>query len=479
MIPAEILPYIPLIILVAQVIAFLLIGTFILKTFFGAKSYIIASMLRSEKIVSVFDKFVPFKTFFNFISDAGLIIGFGTVALDSLYFYKYKRTLRIVLNAFSFIIFFVLAFLFFNPFSGNSMVPGFDPLILATILAFSFALFGISGFMLVTLAVNALDIVQKILLGVRACPGVAPLIPGVRIPGVPFFVPEHGWISLFIILVIHEGFHGVLSRVSKINVKSAGLLLAGLLPIGAFVEPDEKQLNKLPDKEQLRIFSAGASANIFTGFVFMLIALLLFSLVLASTIDGLNEIRKESIDSVIIGDVSEKIEFCGNTFEASAFGNIDINSQIISINKIKINETRDAMTVLASDRFKGIEIELITPAGEDKNVSLEPNEIGSYGFSIEEKTKPDYSFPEDYEQKAALISLGQSFFAWLIILSFLLGLVNFLPVSFFDGGRISTIFLKNYFFTKKKVEERKKVIAKSLLILTIILLILNALPLFI
>jgi membrane-associated protease RseP (regulator of RpoE activity) len=51
-----------------------------------------------------------------------------------------------------------------------------------------------------------------------------------------------------------------MSRAEKIRVKSAGILLLFVLP-GAFVEPDEKQLNKSKLITKLRVFSSGSLAN--------------------------------------------------------------------------------------------------------------------------------------------------------------------------------------------------------------------------
>jgi len=77
--------------------------------------------------------------------------------------------------------------------------------------------------------------------------------------------------ALVVVIVVHEGAHGVLSRAEGITVKNSGLLLLLVIP-GAFVEPDDEQLGKAKKVTQLRILSAGVSANFTVGLaVFLLL----------------------------------------------------------------------------------------------------------------------------------------------------------------------------------------------------------------
>ncbi len=82
------------------------------------------------------------------------------------------------------------------------------------------------------------------------------------IPGVNPFVPLwYGIIALIITLVVHEGGHGVLARANNLKVKSLGLLYV-IVPIGAFVEPDEEEMAVATRRKRLRVFAAGATVNI-------------------------------------------------------------------------------------------------------------------------------------------------------------------------------------------------------------------------
>jgi len=110
-------------------------------------------------------------------------------------------------------------------------------------------------------------------------PGIQPVLP-IEAKGV-FFVPFLYWIlSIFILAVIHEFAHGVLAKAHKIPVKSSGFaFLCVLLPIipAAFVEPDEKVVNKRPYRQQWGVFAAGPVSNL----LFALLMLGVFTLIFA------------------------------------------------------------------------------------------------------------------------------------------------------------------------------------------------------
>jgi membrane-associated protease RseP (regulator of RpoE activity) len=91
-------------------------------------------------------------------------------------------------------------------------------------------------------------------------------------------IPFWFWIVIIAsIMFPHEISHGIISRVEKIKVKSAGVLLLAVIP-GAFVEPDEKQIKKSKMITKLRIFAAGSFANIvIAGLVFLLVSSVLWN----------------------------------------------------------------------------------------------------------------------------------------------------------------------------------------------------------
>ncbi|MBW3003849.1 site-2 protease family protein, partial [Candidatus Woesearchaeota archaeon] len=122
-----------------------------------------------------------------------------------------------------------------------------------------------------------IDNMYKLLAVPDTAAGVSIVLPGVPIPGSPIFIPFwSGIISIFIIAAVHEFSHGIVAKRFKVAVKNSGIVFFGPL-IGAFVEPDEKQLANISKKKQLAMFAAGSWSNI----ILALVALLLLSFVVA------------------------------------------------------------------------------------------------------------------------------------------------------------------------------------------------------
>ena len=83
------------------------------------------------------------------------------------------------------------------------------------------------------------------------------------------------WLGLLATMVVHEFGHAVLCRVEGIRVKSMGILMA-VIPIGAFVEPDEEDQEKTKGLKKMRMFGAGITNNILLGLAcFALVVFLL------------------------------------------------------------------------------------------------------------------------------------------------------------------------------------------------------------
>ena len=85
------------------------------------------------------------------------------------------------------------------------------------------------------------------------------------IPGVNDFLPLSAApeivFGLLVGLVVHEGGHGLLCRVEDIEIESMGLALLTVVPLGAFVEPDEENRQRADRGGQTRMFAAGVTNN--------------------------------------------------------------------------------------------------------------------------------------------------------------------------------------------------------------------------
>jgi membrane-associated protease RseP (regulator of RpoE activity) len=79
-------------------------------------------------------------------------------------------------------------------------------------------------------------------------------------------------IGLVVAVVAHELFHGILSSVGKIKLRSIGLLLL-VVPIGAFVEPDEDALKATKRTNRLKVYASGPATNAILAALFLAILL--------------------------------------------------------------------------------------------------------------------------------------------------------------------------------------------------------------
>jgi len=104
---------------------------------------------------------------------------------------------------------------------------------------------------------------------VLVIPGINPLLPiGYTI------------IAIIIAVVFHEFSHGISASSSGVDIKSLGIL-AFIIPVGAFVEPDEEQLDKIERRKRMRVFASGPAMNFFIS----IISLLIFSTVLMGSVN--------------------------------------------------------------------------------------------------------------------------------------------------------------------------------------------------
>ncbi len=246
---------------------------------------------------------------------------------------------------------------------------------------------------------------------------VSPILPGIKVPGSDFFLPFwHGIIALFLLLVIHEGAHGIISRVHKVKVESTGVGLLAILPF-AFVKPNENQVKKLSASKRIAMYAAGPFANITTAA--LALGLLLFGvmplLIGAYDVSGLN----------VLG-VTEG-------FPAENAG-LESGDTITFIDNIPISETDLAYEALLS-KTPGNEMILTLDSGEDLNMLAAENPDdptdGHYGFNFEGILEK-----KEHAWYAEILSIFKDFLYFFITLSLGVGLFNLLPLGPLDGGKM-------------------------------------------
>ncbi len=105
-------------------------------------------------------------------------------------------------------------------------------------------------------------------------PPLMPLIPylpeAFNISFLPPFYFTYWIIAIAIIAVFHEFSHGIYMKLYGVKIKSTGFGFLGPF-LAAFVEQDEKDMEKKPKYEQIVILTAGVFANLILAVIFLLL----------------------------------------------------------------------------------------------------------------------------------------------------------------------------------------------------------------
>jgi len=250
-------------------------------------------------------------------------------------------------------------------------------------------------------------------------PSVSLVIPGVEVPGSPIFIPFiYGIIGLATVIIVHEFSHGILARVEKINIKSIGLLLFAVLP-GAFVEPDEEDMEKAKKISRMRVYTAGSVANISLFVVAFLIMTLISSFVIPGTFheDGIE------IQRIVGGSPADNILKSGMIIE--------------SINGYKITDG-DSYFKAVSNLKPGGMVNITTNTGTyNFTAGKNPNNasIGYMGVSGIKHYQIDSGVANIFGNQLPWIWFElHDLFMWIGFLNLAVGLFNLLPMKPLDGG---------------------------------------------
>jgi membrane-associated protease RseP (regulator of RpoE activity) len=248
------------------------------------------------------------------------------------------------------------------------------------------------------------------------------LIPGVTLtsaPAITYFL-----LSIPVVLVIHEGAHGIVAALEKIKIKTGGFAIFVALFAG-FVEPDEEEFEKAKKISKLRVIGAGATSNV------------LFAIVLGSIM----------LTNPIFGMVLESIPLFGDAM-LNTFYELSQGVLIISIME---NSGAEQAGLLANDVITTInDVAIRGPAdfpalnpGETASVSiLRDGQALEFGLEV-------MADPQDPERGLIGITRDNSipykpvmnFIDWSNV-DFNVS-INMLPLPILDGGKfIHTIIDK-------------------------------------
>jgi len=250
--------------------------------------------------------------------------------------------------------------------------------------------------------------------------GISLVIPGVKIPGSPLTPPLIiGWIALFAVILVHEFSHGVVSIAHHVKVKSSGIVFFGPL-MGAFVEPDEKEMAKKHETAQYSIFAAGPWSNV----ILALCAMLLLSFAVAPTIDVLTTPTGFSVSTVQDGYPAQLAGLPNNTL-ITAINNVTITDAqgfVNVLSKVSPKET----VVITGDK----EYTITTVAHPDDTTKAY---LGISGF----ENQVTHTYPGIFSTIGlAILQVVKDILSWIGLLSLGIGLANLLPLGPVDGGRM-------------------------------------------
>ena len=260
------------------------------------------------------------------------------------------------------------------------------------------------------------------------------LIPGVTLTSASSIM--YFLLSIPIVLVIHEGAHGIVAALERIKIKTGGFAVFIALFAG-FVEPDEDEFKKAKRVSKLRVIGAGATSNVI--FAFALGAILLtnpfFALVMPEPLLGWFYELPEGVLvlSIIEGSGAESVgmqtgDIITSINDKGILSPVDF-PQLAPGQNAQVEILRDGQQILFDVP--------ITPSPDDPERGL----IGIMRDNSLAYT-PVMNFIEWNDPAVSM------FLLWLWMISFFIGIINMLPLPILDGGKFIHSILE------EKISER-------------------------
>jgi len=330
-------------------------------------------------------------------------------------------------------------------------------------------------------------------------------------------------VVLAIIAVSHEFAHGIFARLNKVKIHSTGFAFMGPF-LGAFVEQDDKQMNKAKKFSQLSILAAGTFANIIMTILFLLIMWLFFVSTFApagvifntyaletlpvSQLSYGNSSLLDSINTIPVNNSLIPLIYKNMTYytaSLSAHQAIQANSNYIMVyenspafqarlsgaithvngnpvrsyeelkNAILSSRPGDTLSIktIKGREIKDYEIKLAEKNGQAYlGIGILPQQPGKFiGFINKAITK--VKSPEIYyESKIGDFGLFiYNLLWWIVILNLLVAITNMLPVGIFDGGRFFMLSVWAMTGSRKAGERAFKISTWFILALIAILML--------
>ncbi|MFQ6012253.1 MAG: site-2 protease family protein [Thermoplasmata archaeon] len=285
------------------------------------------------------------------------------------------------------------------------------------------------------------------------------------LPGINPFIPlTYGIFALAVAIVVHEFSHGILARRWKVKIKSLGILLF-IVPIGAFVEPDEEEMQALDRRKRGTIFAAGPGSNV----VLAVILAFLFSLGMMAAVQakapgmGITSVVAESpaegeglavgmilthIDGIPIEDTAHFREILGQTQAGQVLTLTLFRDQRAFTRQVTLADRFD-FTGQEDDRGKGfVGVGTVNTNPDIFNPFVSSQRLGAGGafllfllFPFNGLMPVQPPLTEFYAITGAWSLLPVPAFwvlanslYWLFWINLMLGMTNALPAVPLDGG---------------------------------------------
>lgn len=282
--------------------------------------------------------------------------------------------------------------------------------------------------------------------------GVGLILPQTNVAGIGFLPFWYWIIAIVVIVIIHEFAHALVAKAHGIPIKSSGLgffaLIAPIVPI-AFVEPDEKKVEKQSDIIQYSIYAAGPGSNLltFAAIFFLLLPMLMPVADILGTPAGFTfTASNETVPAAAIPEGFIVSEVNGNNVETWNDFSLEIGS-VRSGDQVTLSNSKEEYTLTAMESPNN------------------PN-IGIYGMHFAKN-----EFTPTFSQTALdTFNWIVGLLFWIGLLSFGIGLFNLVPLGPVDGGRMLRVFMHSIYKDTKKADNHWGKISLVMLVLILITL---------
>jgi len=284
-------------------------------------------------------------------------------------------------------------------------------------------------FIIYILIQGTYKLIYDYLIGTQVQPVIAPVLPGVSIsPQLPVLGFWHWIVAIFIVAVVHEFAHGVYARLYNLKVKNSGFAFLGPI-LAAFVEPDEKELKKMPAKKQLAIVSAGPFVNIMLAFLIILFFSFIFAPLQGKVLE---------VDGVTLVHVEEGLPADKSGLKSGML--------VKEVNNQKINSQRVLISAIQNSKENEI-LKLTTDKGTFYVKPEIMDNVPKIGVNVRDNVKVIEGLPAFLLPMILWFNL---LFYWLWLINLGIGLFNLLPLGPIDGGRMFLISMLIFTKNEKK-----------------------------